>query len=64
MTRFPDRNHFASCTGTAPLDPSSGDQIRHRFSCAGARRLNHVLHMAAIVQIRHDTKAGPTAVAR
>jgi transposase len=56
VTRFPDRNHFASWTGTAPLDASSGDQIRHRLSRAGNRRLNHVLHIAAIVQIRHDTE--------
>lgn len=48
----PDRNHFASWTGTAPLDASSGEQIRHRLSQAGNRRLNHVLHMAAIAQIR------------
>ncbi|MGH8894258.1 MAG: transposase, partial [Actinomycetes bacterium] len=56
VTRFPDRNHFASWTGTAPLDASSGDQVRHRLSRAGNRRLNHVLHIAAIVQIRHDTE--------
>jgi transposase len=54
--RFPDRNHFASWTGTAPLDASSGEQIRHRLSRAGNRRLNHVLHMAAIAQIRLDTE--------
>ena len=52
VARFPDRNHFASWTGTAPLDASSGEQIRHRHSRAGNRRLNHVLHMAAIAQIR------------
>ena len=56
VARFPDRNHFASWTGTAPLDAPSGDQIRHRLSRAGNRRLNHVLHIAAIVQIRHDTE--------
>jgi len=56
VARFPDRNHFASWTGTAPLDASSGDQVRHRLSRAGNRRLNHVIHIAAIVQIRHDTE--------
>ncbi len=56
VARFPDRNHFASWTGTAPLDASSGDQIRHRLSRAGNRRMNHVPHIAAIVQIRHDTQ--------
>jgi transposase len=55
VARFPDRNHFASWTGSAPLDASSGEQIRHRLSRAGNRRMNHVLHIAAIVQIRHDT---------
>ena len=31
ITRFPDRNHFASWTGTAPIDASSGDVVRHRL---------------------------------
>jgi transposase len=56
ITRFADRNRFASWTGTAPLDASSGEQIRHRLSRAGNRRMNHVLHMAAIVQLRNDTE--------
>ncbi|RPF28551.1 transposase [Georgenia muralis] len=56
VARFADRNRFASWTGTAPLDASSGEQTRHRLSRAGNRRMNHVLHVAAIVQIRHDTE--------
>jgi len=32
ITRFPDRNHFASWTGTAPIDASCGDRVRHRLS--------------------------------
>jgi transposase len=55
IARFADRNRFASWTGTAPLDASSVEQIRHRLSRAGNRRMNHVIHVAAIVQIRHDT---------
>ena len=55
VARFADRNRFASWTGTAPLDASSGEQTRHRLSRAGNRRMNHVLHIAAIVQLRHDT---------
>jgi transposase len=55
VARFADRNRFASWTGTAPLDVSSGEQIRHRLSRAGNRRLNHVLYIAAVCQIRHDT---------
>ena len=55
VSRFPDRNHFASWTGTAPIDASSGQHIRHRLSRAGNRRLNHVLYIAGIVQLRHET---------
>ena len=41
VARFADRNRFASWTGTAPLDASSGEQIRHRLSRAGNRKMNH-----------------------
>ncbi len=30
--------------------------VRHRLSRAGNRKLNHVLHMIAICQARHDTE--------
>ncbi|MEJ7742885.1 MAG: IS110 family transposase [Nocardioidaceae bacterium] len=55
IARFADRNRFASWTGTAPLDASSGEQNRHRLSRAGNRRVNHMIHIAAVTQIRHDT---------
>ena len=55
VARFADRNRFASWTGTAPIDASSGEQIRHRLSRAGNRRINHVLYIAALAQIRHNT---------
>ena len=55
VARFADRNRFASWTGTAPLDASSGEQIRHRLSRAGNRRVNHVIHIAAISQLRTPT---------
>lgn len=55
IARFADRNRFASWTGTAPLDASSGEQNRHRLSRAGNRRVNHVIHIAAITQLRLDT---------
>ncbi len=32
ITRFATRAHFASWNGTAPIDASSGDQVRHRLS--------------------------------
>ncbi len=56
VARFADRNRFASWTGTAPLDASSGEQIRHRLSRAGNRRMNHMLHIAAVTQIRLDSE--------
>jgi len=52
VTRFADRNRFASWNGTAPLDASSGEQNRHRLSRAGNRRMNHMIHIAAITQLR------------
>ena len=55
VARFADRNRFASWTGTAPLDASSGEQNRHRLSRAGNRRMNHMIHIAAITQLRLDT---------
>jgi transposase len=56
VARFADRNRFASWTGTAPLDASSGEQTRHRLSRAGNRRMNRMLHIAATTQIRLDTE--------
>ena len=55
VTRFADRNRFASWTGTAPLDASSGEQNRHRLSRAGNRRVNHMIHIVAVTQLRLDT---------
>lgn len=53
--RFASAGHFASWNGTAPIDVSSGDQQRHRLSRAGNRRINRVLHIMAIAQLRHDS---------
>ncbi len=53
ITRFPNRDHFASWNGTAPIDASSGDQVRHRLSRAGNRQINRVLHIMATVQLRN-----------
>ncbi|MFW5474335.1 transposase [Knoellia sp. CPCC 206450] len=58
LSRFPDRNHFASWTGTAPIDASSGDHVRHRLSRGGNRQINRVLHIMATVQLRTPTR-GP-----
>jgi transposase len=56
ITRFPDRNHFASWNGTAPIDASSGDHTRHRLSRKGNRQINRALHMMATVQLRNATE--------
>ena len=56
ITRFPDRDHFASWNGTAPIDASSGDQVRHRLSRAGNRQINRVLHIMATVQLRNPDR--------
>ncbi|MGW3607398.1 IS110 family transposase [Micromonospora sp. NPDC005161] len=56
IARFPNRAHFASWNGTAPIDASSGDQVRHRLSRAGNRQINRVLHIMATVQLRNPTE--------
>jgi len=56
IRRFAGRDRFASWNGTAPLDASSGSQARHRLSRAGNRRINRVLHIMAVVQLRNQTK--------
>jgi transposase len=57
--RFPTKARFAAHNGTAPIEASSGQVVRHRLSRAGNRRLNHALYLMAIVQLRHPT-AGQT----
>jgi transposase len=56
VARFPTKAHFGSYCGTAPIEASSGEVVRHRLSRAGNRKLNHALHMIAICQARHDTE--------
>ncbi|WP_413767600.1 IS110 family transposase [Rhodococcus pyridinivorans] len=53
--RFRSAAAFASYTGTAPIEASSGDVVRHRLSRAGDRQLNCCLHIMAITQISRDT---------
>jgi hypothetical protein len=59
IARFRTTGHYASYTGTAPIEASSGDVKRHRLSRAGNRKLNNALHLAARVQAMHP--AGPDA---
>jgi transposase len=55
VRRFATKHRFAAHNGTAPIEASSGEVVRHRLSRAGNRKLNHALHLIAIVQIRHPT---------
>jgi transposase len=56
VARFANADRFASYTGTAPLEASSGDVVRHRLSRAGNRRLNSALHVVALSNKRYDTR--------
>jgi transposase len=58
VARFPTKAHFASYSGTAPVEASSGEVVRHRLSLAGNRHLNYALHMVAVCQARSDTRGG------
>jgi transposase len=52
VRHFPTAHHFTSYTGTAPVDASSGNRVRHRLSTGGNRQLNAVLHAVAVCQGR------------
>jgi transposase len=58
VARFPTKAHFASYAGTAPVEASSGEVVRHRLSLAGNRKLNYALHMVATCQARSDARGG------
>jgi len=58
VARFPTKAHFASYAGTAPVEASSGDVVRHRLSPAGNRKLNYALHMVAVCQARSEARGG------
>ncbi len=60
VARFPTKAHyFASYSGTAPLEASSGE----RWCATGSHwpetaRLNNALHMVAVCQARSDARGG------
>jgi len=60
VARFPSRGHyFASYSGTAPVELSSGEGVGHRLSLAENRHLNYAaLHMIAVCQARSDARGG------
>jgi transposase len=63
IARFPDRNHFASWTGTAPIDASSGEHVRHRLSRAGNRRLTTCSTSPRWSSCATTARAGSTSAA-
>jgi len=58
VRRFPTAGHYAAYNGTAPIEVSSAGRTVHRLSRRGSRALNHVIHMAAVTQIRHADTEG------
>jgi len=58
--RFRTADRFAAYNGTAPIEWSSGNPARpiHRPSRPGNRTLNHVIHIAAVTQLRHRHSPG------
>ena len=61
--RFSSADRFASYSGTAPIEVSSGEVTRHRLSRSGNRALNNALHLAARVQTMHPGADGTTTSA-
>ena len=60
LSPFPDRNHFASWTGTAPIDGASGDHVRHPPALpASTRRWARRAYLALF-----DPDGRPPAAAR
>ncbi len=53
VRRFASADRFASYTGTAPVEVSSGELTRHRLARGGNRSLNNALHLAGRVQVMH-----------
>ncbi|CAA9421846.1 MAG: hypothetical protein AVDCRST_MAG03-2602 [uncultured Rubrobacteraceae bacterium] len=58
VSRFPTKARFAPYTGTAPIEASSGNLVRHRLSRAGDRQLNAALHIVAVCQVRYGGEGG------
>lgn len=60
VTRFPTADRFAAYNGTAPIEWSSGNPKHptRRLSRRGNRTLNHVIHIAAVTQVRHRHSPG------
>ena len=57
VRRFTSADAFARLNGTAPIPASSGKRGHQRLNRGGNRRLNHAIHMIALVQTRCDPRA-------
>jgi len=58
VSRFKNRDRFAACNGTAPIEVASGKRKVNRLSRRGNRRVNHAIHMAAVTQVRQKHSEG------
>ncbi len=56
VNRFATKAQFASYYGTAPLEASSGNRVRHRLNPRGNRTLNFAIHIAAVTQFRNPSE--------
>jgi transposase len=56
ITRFHSPDHYASSSGTAPVDTSSGPNTRQRVNRGGNRALNTAIHLVVRTQI---SRPGP-----
>jgi transposase len=57
--RFRSEAAFAMLGGTAPVEASSGQVVRHRLNRGGDRQLNRALHTVVMIRQTHH---GPTRV--
>ena len=60
IERFRSAAAFATYTGTAPIDVSSGDVVRHRLSRAGDRQLNSASTSWRLPRFDRTPRVGPT----
>lgn len=58
VARFRSRHDFASYNGTAPTESSTGGPGAPRVNTKGNRKLNHVIHIVAVTQVRSPGYAG------
>ena len=47
---------FANLAGTAPIEASSGQTVRHRLNRSGDRQLNRALHIVVLARARQDPR--------